>query len=49
MSLTFRNPFPLLFSSISLQAKGFHNFGALIAEPFLDNASVLNGLLNHRH
>jgi len=49
MPLTFRSPVFLCFSSISLQAKCFHNFWALIAEPFLNLAAVLNGPLDYRN
>lgn len=49
MPLTFRFLFFLFFGSISLGAKGLHNFGALIAEPFLDLAAVLYGPLDYRN
>ena len=37
------------FAFISLQAKGFHNFWALIAEPFLNLAAILNRPLDYRN
>ena len=36
MPLTFRSPFFLIISVISLMAKGFYYFRACIAEPFLN-------------